>query len=112
MPSEEAYEAVLATLTEFGNQLRWHRDTINRAVGLLNDEVFGFRKIIDAIEAERKAQRENDEKERAAARLAVDTKLDALTSALRHVQRWQLVRVVIEAMILVAVLAFVFGRLL
>ena len=80
MPTDEAYQAVLHELSKLAGEWRIYRDTINRAINLLNGEVVGFGK----------QQR------------SIDRKLDAI-------RRLQWTRVMIEIVLLLMAIAYIYG---
>ena len=90
---QDAYRAVLERLDAMTADWRNHRDVINRAVGLLNQEVVGFAKRLDRDDAERV------------------TRQAALDAALDGIQRWLIGLIVaLGVVILVALALFVGSR--
>lgn len=99
MPSDEAYEAVLAELTKLVDAWRVHREVINRAVNQLNHEVVGLIDRLDKNDADRGARQ---------------TQVDAALQSIQHgqdaIRRWQWMRVAVELLAIAVVAAFVIGR--
>lgn len=50
MPTEEAYQAVLAELAKMAEAWRVHRDSMNRAVGILGHELYSLEKRIETLQ--------------------------------------------------------------
>lgn len=91
MPSDEAYDAVLKVLTDMADAWRAHRESINRAVGMLSEEVFRFdKRMRDDMQVRLDRQQE------------VDTKL-------HNIQRWQWIRLSVELIVIIAVAAYLIG---
>jgi hypothetical protein len=110
MPTDDAYDAVLAELAklnrawqqsqaDMSEAWRLYRDTINRAVNLLNHEVLDFNDRL-----------KRDEDVRAKRTLELDQKLATITSGQESIRRWQWVRLGVEVMAIIAVVAYIFGR--
>lgn len=98
VPSDEAYEAVLKALSEMADQWRIYRDTINRAINLLNHEVLSLASRFDT-----------DDKARALRQSHIDEKMQEIIVGQEHIKRWQAVRLGIEIAAILIVVAFVFG---
>lgn len=101
MPSEEAYQAVLAKLQELTDAWRIHREVVNRAISYLNEEVVTFQARLDA-----------DDKARVSRQTEIDAKLDAITQGQASIRRWQFVRIGVEIAAVLVVIAFLWGRAL
>jgi hypothetical protein len=100
MPSDEAYQAVLAELAKLGDAWRIHREVINRAIGLLNNEVLAFRDRLD-----------KDDVDRIARQAQLDVTLKSIEDGQRLIRRWQWIRIGFEAITLAIILGIVFGRI-
>ena len=98
MPTDEAYQAVLAELAKLGDAWRAHRETINRAVGMLADEVFGFEKRLDRDDQDRRERQKE-----------LDAKLQSIFDGQAQIQRWQRLRVTVEIIAIVVVVAYLIG---
>ncbi len=98
MPSDEAYEAVLAELGKLHEAWRFHRESINRAVALLADEVFRFEKRLDTDDAARVTRQAE-----------IDSKLDSIAHGLASIRQWRWIRIGIEVAVILIVVAFVIG---
>lgn len=99
MPSDEAYQAVLAELSKLVEAWRIHREVINRAVSLLNEEVWGFRKRLD-----------KDDEAREVRQGQIDAALKVLIDGQAQIKRRQNIRIGIELLIVLAGIAFFIGR--
>lgn len=98
MPSEEAYQAVLAELQKLVEAWRIHREVINRAVSLLNQEVIGFTQRLD-----------KDDQARADRQSQIDTVLKQITDNQTQQRRWQWVRLGVELLTIAVVAAYLIG---
>lgn len=98
MPTEEAYQAVLKALSELGDQWRIYRDTVNRAINLLNHEVLSLAARFDTDDAARRQRQEQ-----------IDMKMEAIIVGQEQIKRWQAIRLGIELAAILIVLAFVIG---
>lgn len=107
MPTDEAYQAVLAELDRLSEAWRHHREVINRSVGMLANEVFSYDKRLKDDDADRKKRQ--DEVDAKFAQLA--TQIGQLAAQLGRLRTWQYVRIGVEVASVLIVLAFVMGRL-
>ena len=99
MADDEAYRAVLAELAKLHEAWRMHREVINRAVGLLNQEVVG---LIDRMR--------RDDSDRVQRQAQVDSQFAGIQRSLVTITKWQRLRVALEVVAIVVVLAFLIGR--
>lgn len=99
MAEDDIYKAVLAELSNLVDAWRIHREVINRAISLLNQEVIGFQKRLDS-----------DDKDRAIRQEHVDAQLQRIQDGQANIRRWQIIRIVIEVVAIVIVVAFIIGR--
>lgn len=88
MPSDEAYQAVLAELTKLVEAWQRHREVINRAVNQLNHEVMAFSDRLD-----------KDDK----ARVIRQTEIDGILKRIHVV-------VVMELLAVIIAVAYLIGR--
>lgn len=98
MPTEDAYDAVLAELGKLAEAWRIHREVVNRAIGYLNQEVIGFRDRLDKDDVAR-TQRQSE----------VDAALQRIDQGQARIQRWQLIRLIVEVVAIIAVAAYLYG---
>lgn len=100
MPSddEDAYQAVLKALSEMAEQWRMYRDTVNRAINLLNHEVLSLAQRFDTDDTARKKRQEQ-----------IDQKMESIIVGQEQIKRWQAVRLGIEIAAILIVVAFLFG---
>ncbi len=98
MPSDDAYTAVLKALSEMSEAWRMHRDTVNRAINLLNHEVLDLAKRFDI-----------DDQARAKRQRQIDAKMEAIIIGQEQIKRWQAVRLGIEIAAILIVIAFFYG---
>lgn len=98
MSTDEAYNAVLAALSDMADQWRIHREVVNRAISLLNHEVVGF---VDRLD--------KDDQSRIARQTDVDIKLAAITRGQDQIRRWQWIRISVEITAVLIVVAFLYG---
>ena len=98
MPSEESYHAVLKALSEMAENWRVYRDTINRAINLLNHEVLSLAQRFDT-----------DDKNRAERQQQIDAKMEKIIVGQEQIKRLWYIRVTIEIAAILIVIAFVFG---
>jgi hypothetical protein len=94
MPTDESYQAVLHELSNLAGEWRIYRDTVNRALIVLNSEVVTFSKRLD-----------RDDVARVIRQHEVDGKLDAI----KRWQWWWWIRVVIETVLLLMAIAYIYG---
>jgi hypothetical protein len=87
MPHEEAYNGVLKALGDMAQEWRIYRDTINRAISILNHEVIAF--------GERQQQ--------------IVLKIESIVEGQAQIRRWQSTRLAVEIAALLAIAAFVYG---
>ena len=133
MPSEESYQAVLAELSKLFGEWRIYRDTINRAIGLLNHEVLevvdrlgkndadrGARQsqldtTLHTIQSQQVQLQEGLEKmhgmhgQTTALLHSVMTKQDRLDSGQRTMRLWQWIRLGTEVAVILIIAAFFYG---
>ena len=103
--NEDAYQAVLKALSEMSEQWRIYRDTVNRAINLLNHEVLSLAKRFDEDDATRKVRQQKvDEKMD-----KVDEKMERIVIVQEQIKRWQAIRLGIEIAAILIVVAFLFG---
>ena len=100
MPSDEAYTAVLKALSEMAEAWRMYRDTINRAINLLNHEVLDLARRFDT-----------DDQARAKRQQQIDAKMEAIIAGQEQIKRWQAIRLGIELATILIVVAFVIGAI-
>ena len=98
MPSDEAYQAVLAELAKLTEAWRTYREVINRAVNLLNHEVMEFKDRLDQDDAAREKRQGQ-----------IDAKLESIHAAQRQIKNWQAVRLGVELLAIIAVAAYLYG---
>jgi hypothetical protein len=99
MPNDDTmYDNVITAIKGFQEELRLHRDTVFRAIGLLNQDIVGFAKRLDT-----------DDLARTSRQAQIDEKLEQITRGQARIQRWQWVRVGIEVAAILIVIAFVMG---
>ncbi len=99
MPSsDEAYDAVLKALSDMATDWRIYRDTVNRAINLLNHEVLDLAKRFDTDDAARKIRQTQ-----------IDAKMEAIIVGQEQIKRWQAVRLGIEIAAILIVIAFFYG---
>jgi len=99
MPSDEAYQAVLAELAKLVEAWRIHREVINRAVSLLNREVLDFTNRLDQNDADRGARQAQ-----------LDAVLKSITDGQEQIRRWQRARLAVELLAVLVVIAYVLGK--
>ena len=98
MPSDESYQAVLKALSEMADQWRIYRDTVNRAINLLNHEVLSLANRFDTDDAARKARQQQ-----------IDDKMQTIITGQEQIKRWQAIRLGIEIAAVLIVVAFAYG---
>lgn len=98
MPSDEAYDAVLAELSKLVDAWRVHRESINRAVNQLNHEVIGFTQRLD-----------KDDADRGKRQVRLDAMLKTITDSQVQIRRWQWIRMGVEVVTIIVVAAYLFG---
>ena len=98
MPSEDAYDAVLKSLEGMAHQWIVYRDTINRAINLLNHEVLALSSRFDTDDQARKARQQQ-----------IDAKMEAIIVGQEQIKRWQAIRLGIELAAFLIIAAFLFG---
>lgn len=98
MPSDESYQAVLKALSEMADQWRIYRDTVNRAINLLNHEVLSLAQRFDTDDTARKKRQEQ-----------IDQKMESIIVGQEQIKRWQAVRLGIEIAAILIVIAFAYG---
>ncbi len=98
MPSDEAYQAVLIELSKLAEQWRIYRDTVNRAINLLNHEVLALATRFDT-----------DDTNRAKRQQQIDAKMEAIIVGQEQIKRWQAIRLGIEIAAILIVIAFAYG---
>ena len=111
MPTDEAYQGVLAELGKLNQAWIIHREVVNRAIGYLNQEVITFSVRLDKAESERAARWSQDEAERKARQAELDAALSRIVEGQASIRRWQWVRVVVEVTAVLVVLALLVGKL-
>jgi len=87
MPTEEAYNGVLGALSDMALEWRIYRDTINRAINILNHEVLEFGK--------RQAQ--------------IVAKIETIVEGQEQIRRWQSIRLGLEIAAMLLIAAFALG---
>lgn len=87
MPNDEAYNAVLKALSDMSDEWRIYRDTINRAINLLNHEV---------LEVADHQQR-------------IATKIESIVTGQEQIRRWQAIRLGVEIASVLFIAAFALG---
>lgn len=95
---DTAYRSVLKTLGELHDAWRIHRESVNRAIGMLADEVFQFEKRLD-----------KDDQARAERQAQIDAKLQKIDDGQDQIQRWQRRRVALEIIAIAVVVAYLIG---
>ena len=98
MPSEDAYDGVLRALGDMAGEWRIYRDTVNRAINLLNHEVLDLAKRFDADDAARQARQQQ-----------VDQKMESIIVGQEQIKRWQAIRLGIELAAILIIVAFLYG---
>lgn len=98
MPSDESYQAVLKALSEMADQWRIYRDTVNRAINLLNHEVLSLAQRFDTDDTARKKRQEQ-----------IDQKMESIIVGQEQIKRWQAIRLGIEIAAVLIVIAFAYG---
>lgn len=97
-PNDDAFMQLAQMINGLEQALQLHRGTVNRAIGLLNNEVYGFRSELD-----------RDKADRAARQAQVDAKLQSIEDGQRLIRTWQWIRIGVEAAAILIVLAYWFG---
>lgn len=95
---DNPYDGVLRALSEMADQWRMYRDTINRAINLLNHEVLSLANRFDTDDTARKKRQEQ-----------IDAKMESIIVGQEQIKRWQAVRLGIELAAILIVVAFLFG---
>ena len=95
----DAYHQVLSELGKLHEAWRIYREVVNRAISLLNHEVISFQDRFD-----------KDDKARMQRQLEIDQKLDAITRGQARIQKWQWLRIAVEVLVLVVILALFIGK--
>lgn len=90
-PDDDAYRHLANMLNGLEDAIRLHRDVVFRAITQLNREVIGFRSELDKDKADRVVRQKE-----------VDAKLAKIT-------RWQWIRIIVEVVAALIVVAFVIG---
>jgi hypothetical protein len=98
MPSDDAYQAVLAELGKLAEAWRIHREVVNRAINLLNHEVLAV-----------VARFDKDDKARVDRQAQIDAKLEAISAGQEQIKRWQWVRIGVELLAIALVAAYLIG---
>ncbi len=100
MPNEEAdaYDRVVRALSDIADQWRIYRDTVNRAINLLNHEVLSLAQRFDTDDAARKQRQEQ-----------IDVKMENIIVGQEQIKRWQAIRLGIELAAILIVAAFLYG---
>lgn len=109
MPSDDAYDKVLAELSRLNRAWEqsvsdltsaWqlYREVINRAVNQLNHEVLEFKDRLDKDDAAREKRQEQ-----------VDRKLEQITDGQQSIRRWQLIRLGVELGTILIIAAYLYG---
>ena len=98
MPNDESYQSVLKALSEMATEWRIYRDTINRAINLLNHEVLALAKRFD-----------DDDSARRTRQTQIDQKMESIIVGQEQIKRWQAIRLGIEIAAILIVVAFVIG---
>ena len=98
MPTEDAYQAVLAELARLAEAWRIHREVVNRAISYLNQEVVSFTQRLD-----------KDDQARAERQAQVDAVLKQIADSQSQQRRWQLIRLGVELLAIVIVGAYLYG---
>ena len=97
-PNDDPFLQLAAMLNGLEAALTQHRDVVNRAIGLLSNELYGFRSELD-----------KDRVERAARQAQVDAKMQSIEDGQRLIRTWQWIRIGVEAAAILIVLAYWFG---
>lgn len=98
MPTDDPYDGVLRALGEMAGEWRIYRDTVNRAINLLNHEVLDLSKRFDVDDAARKARQQQ-----------VDQKMESIIVGQEQIKRWQAIRLGIELAAILIIVAFLYG---
>lgn len=98
MPTDESYQAVLKALSEMAEQWRIYRDTVNRAINLLNHEVLSLANRFDTDDTARKKRQQQ-----------IDDKMQTIIVGQEQIKRWQAIRLGIEIAAILIVVAFAYG---
>ncbi len=98
MPSDDSYHAVLKALSEMAEAWRIYRDTINRAINLLNHEVLDLARRFDT-----------DDQSRVKRQQQIDAKMETIIAGQEQIKRWQAIRLGIELAAILIVVAFAIG---
>ena len=99
-PSDEAYQAVLEELGKMAQAWVTFREVVNRAINMLNHEVIELRERVD-----------KDDEARVERQAQLDQKLDEITHGQAAIRRWQYIRVIVEIVAVLVVLAAIAGKL-
>lgn len=91
---DDLYQTVIERLGDLVKQWQFHKETVNRAIGLLADEVFRFQQRMDA-----------DDQKREDRQKVVDAKLDSI-------ERWQRLRLLVEVALILVIAAALLGKAL
>lgn len=97
--NDDAYHQVLEELGKLHQAWQIYREVVNRAIGLLNHEVIEFRDRLDKDDRAREARQKD-----------VDAKLETISQGQARIQRWQWIRVGIEAAAILIVIALLIGK--
>jgi hypothetical protein len=97
---ETRYTALIRHFGDLTIAWQQHRDTVNRAVGILSHEILQIRDWMARDETQRTQRQEQ-----------LDTVLSRLEASDRAIRRWQWARVIIEVIIGLIFVAFLVGLL-
>ena len=133
MPTEEIYDAVLRELGKLSDEWRIYRDTINRAINLLNHEVLEVVDQLDKNDADRSTrqtqldttlhtiQKQQQQLQDGLEKVygmhgqttallhTVMTKQDKLDGGQRTMRLWQWIRLGTEVAAILIIAAFLYG---
>lgn len=98
MDDDDRYSGVLAALSNIASEWRIYRDTINRAINLLNHEVLA---LVD--------QKKTDDAARAKRQEQLDATLKSIIDGQAQMRSWQWIRLGVEIAAILIIAAFLFG---
>ncbi len=98
MQDDEAYQAVLKALGDMATEWRIYRDTVNRAISLLNHEVIALTLRFDI-----------DDGNRTLRQSLIDAKIETIVAGQEQIRRWQWIRISLEVSAMLVIAAFVLG---
>jgi hypothetical protein len=95
---DSRYDGVLRALSDMAQEWRIYRDTINRAINLLNHEVLDLSRRFDKDDAARLTRQQQ-----------IDAKMESIIVGQEQIKRWQAIRLGIELAAILIIAAFLYG---